>query len=73
MKGKRKEIRQCGLCVRWTRDGDDLPSGNWNPQTGETPCDNFICWRCQREARGWQLLGKAAERFLSERKLSRAA
>jgi hypothetical protein len=46
-----KEIKQCGLCARWTHDGDDVPSGNRNPRTGETPYDNFICDQCQREAR----------------------
>ena len=23
-----QEIKQCGLCARWTHDGDDVPSGN---------------------------------------------
>lgn len=60
------EIQQCGLCARWTHEGDNVPSGHRDPKTGETPCDNFICWRCKREARGYQLLGLAAERYLRE-------
>jgi hypothetical protein len=54
------EIKQCGLCARWTREGDDVPSGNRDARTGETPYDNFVCWRCQREARGIKLIGRAA-------------
>ena len=68
-----KEIKQCGLCARWTHDGEDLPSGNRDPRTGQTPHDNFVCRRCQREARGMNLMGRATERFLRSRGLSRAA
>ena len=68
-----QEIKQCGVCARWTRDGNDFPSGNRNPQTGETPYDNFVCRRCQREARGFKLMGRAAEQFLGARGLSNAA
>jgi hypothetical protein len=68
-----KEIKQCGLCAHWTRDGDDFPSGERNPQTGRTPFDNFVCRRCQREARGIRLMGRATEKFLRSRGLSRVA
>ena len=69
----KSEIKQCGLCARWTHEGDDMPSGNRDPRTGETPHDNFVCRRCQREARGFKLMGRAAEKFLRSRGLSRAA
>ncbi len=30
--------------------------------------DNFVCWRCQREAHGaFMLMGKAAQKWLVER------
>jgi hypothetical protein len=61
-----RDLKQCGLCARWTSDGDDVPSGNRDPVTGITPCDNFVCRRCQREARSWNLLGKATEEWLRE-------
>ena len=65
---KSKRIQQCGLCARFTRDGDHIPSGNRDPETGITPMDNFVCWRCQREARGaFMLMGKPAEKWLVER------
>jgi hypothetical protein len=53
---------------RFTRDGDHIPSGNRDPDTGITPMDNFVCWRCEREARGaFMLMGKPAEKWLVER------
>lgn len=50
-KEKRKTIPQCGVCARWTRDGEYLPSGNRDEVTGITPCDNFVCALCQRETK----------------------
>jgi hypothetical protein len=30
--------------------------------------DNFVCWRCEREARGaFMLIGRPAEKWLVER------
>src|SRR5437773_6490954 len=49
---RENEIFLCCLCARFTRNGEHFPCGVRNRQTGETPCDNFICRRCQREARG---------------------
>jgi hypothetical protein len=46
-----KQLQQCGVCARITRDGDHFKSGGRNRETGETPCENFICRQCQREAR----------------------
>jgi hypothetical protein len=69
----KQEIKQCGLCARWTDQGDDVPSGNRDPRTGETAYDNFVCRRCQREARGMNLMGRATEKFVRSRRLSRAA
>ena len=51
MKWRKDEVRQCGCCGRWTCDGDAVPSGNRDPRTGQTPMDNFICDRCQEDAR----------------------
>ena len=45
-----RRIKQCGICADWTRDGEDLPSGNRDPKTGTIPMDNFVCNRCKREA-----------------------
>jgi hypothetical protein len=61
-----KHLKQCGLCARWTADGEDVPSGNRDPKTGTTPIDNFVCHRCQKEARALNLLGKATEKWLLE-------
>lgn len=45
-----------------------IPSGNRDPETGITPMDNFVCWRCQSKARGaFILMGKPAEKWLTER------
>ena len=67
-KVRSKRMQQCGLCARFTRDGDHIPSGNRDPETGITPMDNFVCWRCEREARGaFMLMGKPAEKWLVER------
>jgi hypothetical protein len=66
--GSRKsaKIQQCGLCARWTRNGNNVPSGNRDPETGITPMDNFVCWHCQQERRGFNLLGKAADKWLRD-------
>ena len=60
-------IQQRGLRARWTHDGDNIPSGNRDPETGITPMDNFVCSRCEREARGaFMLMGRPAEKWLAE-------
>ena len=46
----RGRLQQCGICADWTRDGENLPSGNRDPKTGQTPVDNFVCFQCKREA-----------------------
>ena len=43
------QIGECGVCGNWGQ-GDALPSGDTRSD-GTTPHDNFVCWRCQREAR----------------------
>jgi len=59
---KSKLIQHCGLCARYTRNGENVPSGNRDPETGITPMDNFVCWRCQSKAPGASILmGKPAE------------
>jgi len=51
-----------------TYDGDHIPSGNRNPETGITPMDNFIYWDCEHHGRGaFMLMGRAAEKWLVER------
>ena len=68
MRLKSKLIQQCGLCARWTHEREHIPSGNRDPETGITPMDNFVCWRCEREARGaFMLMGRPAKKWLLER------
>jgi hypothetical protein len=55
------QIGECGVCGRW-RSGDALPSGNNRPD-GTTPCDNFVCWRCQQEARDLREVNRALNRY----------
>jgi hypothetical protein len=72
MRVRSKLIQQCGLCARWTRDGDHIPSGNRDPETGITPMDNFVCWYCERNSRGaFILMGKPAEEWLEKRKVQK--
>jgi hypothetical protein len=42
-------IGECGVCGRWS-SGTSLPSSNKRPD-GTTPMDNFVCYRCQEQAR----------------------
>jgi hypothetical protein len=46
-----RKMHLCGVCAAWSKEGCHLPSGNRNPRTGETPCDNFVCYLCQQKAR----------------------
>ncbi len=64
----RLPIANNGLCARFTRDGDHIPSGNPDPETGITPMDNFVCWGCEHHGRGaFMLMGRPAEKWLLER------
>jgi len=63
---QKTRVEQCGLCAEWTQYGEYVPSGNRDVRTGETPVDNFVCWRCKREAHGLNLLGKATQKWLLE-------
>jgi hypothetical protein len=58
---------ECGVCCRWTQRGSWFESGQRNPYTEETPCGNFICDRCQREARVLREVEAACDR--QERRL----
>jgi hypothetical protein len=50
-------IGECGVCGRWW-SGSALLSGNKRPD-GTTPCDNFVCWRCQQKARERRQMDRA--------------
>jgi hypothetical protein len=65
MKGQKesKATKQFGLCAHWTHDGNDFPSGNLDLRTGQTPHDNFICTRCQREAKTNSFVRQQIERI----------
>ena len=53
--------------MRCCRGGDHIPSGNRDPETGITPMDNFVCWRCQREgARSIHADGQASREMADE-------
>jgi hypothetical protein len=62
MKWRADEVRECGVCGRWTARGDPFPSGNRNARTRETPMDNFICSLCQEDARMLREVGAACDR-----------
>ena len=47
----RLHAHQCGVCARWTRNGDFFESGLRDAHSGQTPTDNFFCWKCQAEAK----------------------
>ena len=51
-------IGECGVCGQWW-SGDFLASGN-KQRDGSTPCDNFVCVRCQAAARSQR--GEKADR-----------
>ena len=52
------EVGECGVCGSWA-SGDRFASGIRDPRTGETPCDNFVCRKCQREAEDLAIVGAA--------------
>jgi len=48
--------------------GTIFRAGNRDAETGITPMDNFVCWRCERDARGaFMLMGRPAGKWLVER------
>jgi C4-type Zn-finger protein len=59
---------ECGVCGRWTERGSWFESGQRNPFTGEIPWGNFICERCQHEARVLREVGSAWQREVRRRK-----
>ena len=58
------QVGECGACGNW-RQGDALPSGNRGAD-GTTPFDNFVCWRCQREARELGEINRALGQYVSK-------
>jgi hypothetical protein len=61
-------VGKCGVCGRWTERGDWFASGQRDPRTGNTPCDNFICDRCQQEARVLREVDRALDQRERRRK-----
>jgi hypothetical protein len=49
------------------QQGSLFPSGNRDPRTGETPMDNFICDRCQEEARALRVMDRAVNQYWKRR------
>jgi hypothetical protein len=41
MKRKAGAVRQCGVCGRWTSEGDAFSSGDRDWRSGQTPIDKF--------------------------------
>lgn len=52
---------ECGVCGQWA-SGRRLPSGNRGPG-GITPLDNFVCFRCQKEAEDLRVVDRALDRY----------
>jgi hypothetical protein len=61
-------IGECGVCGAWW-SGSSLPSGNKRAD-GTTPMDNFVCFRCQEEARVLREVGAACDRRVGRRKVA---
>jgi hypothetical protein len=57
---------ECGVCGCWS-SGTSFPSGN-KRSDGTTPMDNFVCFRCQEEARLLREVRVACERQVWRRK-----
>jgi hypothetical protein len=68
--GRSSKAREdCGMLrLRRLGHGDWLVSGERNLRTGETPCDNFICHRCQEEARQLREVGRSVNDYWTRRK-----
>jgi len=60
------DIVECGVCERWAA-GRRFPSGN-RRRDETTPMDNFICFRCQEEARVLREVRAACDRQERRRK-----
>lgn len=58
--GSEWDIGECGVCGQWA-SGTRLPSGN-RRHDGTTPMDNFVCFRCQEEARVLRGVSAACDR-----------
>ena len=56
-----RKIGECDVCGSW-REGSSLPSGN-KRSDGTTPCDNFVCNRCQQEARELRKVDRAVDQY----------
>jgi len=63
--GVEMAIGECGVCGEW-RSGNAFPSGNKRTD-GTTPHDNFVCWRCQQEARELQTMDRAVNEYWKRR------
>ena len=59
-------IGECGVCGRWS-SGTSFPSGNKRPD-GTTPMDNFVCFRCQGEARQLREVDRSVDEYWKRRK-----
>jgi hypothetical protein len=59
-------IGECGVCGRWC-SGTSVTSGN-KRRDGITPMDNFVCFRCQEEARDLREVAAGCERQGRSRK-----
>jgi hypothetical protein len=60
--GIEETVGWCGVCETWTSRGTFMPSGNRDPRTGQTPHDNFVCDRCQKEASDFRVIAEALRR-----------
>jgi hypothetical protein len=54
-------IGECGVCGQWW-SGTSVPSGNKRPD-GTTPMDNFVCFRCQKEADDLRVVDRAVDQY----------
>ena len=63
---KNNKIQQCGVCAEFTSDGRNIPSTNRHPTTKITEYANFICRHCDWERHNLRLVGKSAEKRLTE-------
>jgi len=54
-------IGECGVCGEWS-SGTSFPSGSKRPD-GTTPMDNFVCFRCQQEARELREMDRAVNEY----------
>jgi hypothetical protein len=59
-------IGECGVCGRWW-SGTSFPSGNKRAD-GTTPMDNFVCFRCQEEARQLREVDRSVNEYWKRRK-----